>query len=182
MKLILTVIVFIALSGCNGKIYTVMNPKLDLIDKNGKPITTKVEGVIAYQIVNVIELYEYRALVDKTSGIILGEAPDKCTPDKLRIFTIRADYNKPYMIKYDPGFLDTYKFSLSLENGVLTSVNAESDPSKTIAAMAQLISSASKAATLTFTPESTKFCNAKPKFIGLYKAPNIESYDKMPKD
>lgn len=177
----LTAIAFIVtgLGACSGHLYTVVSPSLDGKDK-------KVEGVITYQPVNVIELYKTTILVDEKSGNVMGSAAaGDCAEDKKIKFSTRADYNKPQLVGYAPGLLDKNKFGLTLKDGVVVSVNSESDPTsalKDLAAVLPFVKAPyGEIKSSTITPSGKPLCNGGERFLGLYSAPEILPFDSMPK-
>lgn len=178
---ILTTVVLFAfgLTGCSGHLYTVVSPSLDGPDK-------KVEGVITYQPVNVIELYKTTILVDEKSGNILGSSTTGgCVEDKKVKFSTRADYSKPQLVGYAPGLLDKNKFGIMLKDGVIASVNSESDPTsglKDLAAVLPFVKAPyGEIKSSVLPPEGKPLCNAGDKLIGLYSAPAILPFESMPK-
>jgi hypothetical protein len=176
-KLTTAVLVALGLTGCSGHLYTVVSPSLDGKDK-------KVEGVITYQPVNVIELYKTTILVDEKSGNILGTSgAGSCVEDRKVKFSIRADYSKPQLVGYSPGLLDKNKFGVTLKDGVIASVNSESDPTsglKDLAAILPFVKAPyGEIKSSAVFVEGKPLCNAGDKFIGLYSAPEILPYESM---
>jgi hypothetical protein len=163
------------LSGCSGHLYTVLNPEL------GDPTTTElkeIEGILAYPVINVVEVYDTNVLVDEKTKEIVARAPD-CVPERRAKFATRADYSDPYQLKYEPGLFETNTFAATLNNGVLASVNTSSDPSKSATVAAALLPfvTAPKLAT---ADVGKKFCNAQPKLIGVFEAPGVRPYEEIP--
>lgn len=176
---VIAVLIVTLISGCSGHLYTVINPSLDGKDK-------KVEGIITYQPINVIELYKTTLLVDEKSGNVTGSSGNgNCTEDKKIKFSTRADYNKPQLVGYAPGLLEKNKFGLTLKDGVVASVNSESDPTsalKDLATVLPFVKAPYAEITKGFLPPSKKpLCNAGDKFLGLYSAPEILPFDNIPK-
>ena len=172
-------VLLITLTGCSGHLYTVVNPSLEGTDK-------KVDGILTYQPVNVIELYKFVLLVDEKSGNVKGSLENgECLEDRKIKFSIRADYSRPQLIGYAPGLLDKNKFGLTLKDGVVASVNSESDPTsalKDLASVLPFIKAPFGEIIPSFLPSSKKpLCNGGEKFIGLYLAPDILPFDKLPK-
>ena len=138
MKKITALFIISLLTGCTGQLYTIINPH-ELIpeykkDKDGNivldaneekiPIEKKIKGVIAYPQFDVIEVYKTTTMTDKEGNIINAE----CTPKITQKFAKRVDYNHPYIMRYEHGVLETYKFAATLKDGALVSVNTESAP------------------------------------------------------
>lgn len=168
-----------ALYGCSGQLYTVVNPTLDGKDKT-------VEGVITYQPVNVIELYKTTLLVDDAGSIKGSSVNGECQEDKKMKFSIRADYNKPQLLRYVPGPIDKNSFTISLKDGLIASVNTESDPTgglKDLASVLPFVKPpyAPLQAAAAMPPKGKALCNAGERFIGLYLAPEILPFNEMPK-
>lgn len=178
-KLSVTVVLTLALGGCSGHLFTVINPSLTGDNK-------KVEGIITYQPVNVVELYKTTLLVDEKSGNVIGSSANAdCSEDKKIKFSIRADYNKPQLVGYAPGLLDKYKFGLTLKDGVIASINSESDPTSALKDLAAVLpfvkapyGEITKAVKI---PLGKPLCNAGDKFLGLYQAPEILPFGELPK-
>jgi len=175
VRFVLLFVMFSPLFACNGTLYTVLNP--DLSTEQGKQKT--VEGVIAYQIVNVVELSKTTALVDKNK-IILGKAPRACTPKLHYKLATRADYSKPYIIKYDAGLFETNSFGVTLDNGVLTAVNTSSDSSKAATSTSTLLPFVTAPKTTKLLPAGVPFCNEQEVLVGIFKAPKIKEFKEIP--
>ncbi|MCW8932097.1 MAG: hypothetical protein OQL19_17930 [Gammaproteobacteria bacterium] len=175
MKMVLILISAFAVTGCSGKLYTVVNP--DILEDG----TSKVRGVLVYNTINVIELYKTTVLVDKSSGNQLGSEPSDCAPDKLIKFSTRTDFNNPNIVVYEPGLLETNKFGVTLDKGVLSGVNTESNPSAALPAIAALVPfiKAPKAEANFVNPSGKPLCNASPKLVGVYHAPDILPFDQI---
>ena len=172
-KLLTILFLFSFLSGCSGKLYTIINPDLPA---DGE--TKKIRGIVVYNSVNVIEIYQNRILVDESSGNQIGTADTgECNPVYISKFSTRTDYSNPSVIVYEPGPFETNKFGVTLESGVLKSVNTESDPTKALKDIASLMPyvAAEKSYFI-----GKKFCNAGAKLVGVYKAPDILPYDQRP--
>ncbi len=166
----------LVLSGCSGKMYTIVNPNIN----DPKEGEQKLQGVIAYQSINAIELYILRTLVDKQSGNVIGHAPDKCEPQKKIKLSVKPDYSSPYRIVYEPGLLESNKFGVVLKDGMLSSVNVESDPTKGASAIAELLPFFKAPKIAAFMPTGKPLCNAEPKFFGLFRAPDIRPFEDIP--
>ena len=176
-KLTLMTLIFV-LVGCSGKLYTIVKPDID------SKTNQKINGVLFYRSMNVIELYKTTVLVDKESGNRLGAAPESCKADHKLKFSTRTDYASPNIIVYEPGLLETNKFGVTLDKGALTGVNVESTPTSLSTQISELIPyfKAPKAGTQAESSYTTPFCNAGTKLIGVYKAPDIKSFDEYQND
>jgi len=175
MRNISTIVAISLLAGCSGTLYTVVNPNIP--DNEEK----KVKGVIVYGTINVIELYKTTVLIDKASGNQKGVAPNDCTPEKKIKFSTRADYGNPSIIVYEPGFLETNKFGVTLDKGVLSGVNTESNPSAALTGIAAILPfvKAPKAESSLLDGNGKPLCNASPKLIGVYRAPSIQPFESV---
>ena len=92
IKLPLITVIALSTTACSGHLYTILKPDLSVGDGNQK----KIEGVIVYPTVDVIEIYQTTALLDKETKKVIGSAPDQCTPKRSLKFSTRADYTNPY--------------------------------------------------------------------------------------
>ena len=166
--------------GCSGKLYTVINPDLDA----GNPAESKVEGILFYPSINVMEVYKTTLLADKATGNIIGKAPDQCTEGQMTKFTTRTNFDEPRRLVYEAGLLETNKFSATLEQGTLKSVNTESDPSKAITAVAGALTGLLPFAVGVPSPAmvmpALPLCNAGLKLVGIYEAPPVQPYSEAP--
>lgn len=126
-------IIFLTISalmmvGCTGTLYTVKDAKLK-VKKDG----AYLKGVTAYPPRLFVEVYETTAYIDKGKILRTAAATDpekKCTPLPKHTVVTKPDYNAPYQIFYDPGFLESNKFGVGLKDGMLTAVNTESIPDR----------------------------------------------------
>lgn len=178
-KSLFVIVLAILLAACSGRIYTVVNPSLDGKDR-------MLNGVITYQPVNVIELYKTTLLVEESSNKVIGSSADKkCIEEKKVKFSIRADYNKPQLVGYAPGFLDKNKFGITLKDGLVLSVNSESDPTSSLqdlAAVLPFVKAPFAEKKAMIPPDgggNLPLCNAGDKFIGLFLAPDIQPFNEL---
>lgn len=173
MSKVFTLLAIWLLSGCSGTLYTVVNP--DLPDAGEK----RIKGVIVHRTINVIELYKTTVLIDKSSGNQKGVAPEDCTPEKKIKFSTRADYSNPSVIVYEPGFLETNKFSVAFDKGVLSSINTESTPSAALSGIAAVLPFVKAPKANFLNGDGKPLCNASPKLIGVYQAPSIQPFESI---
>lgn len=154
------------LVGCSGHVYTVPTPVLD-------PDTKRYKGVLAYFPVNFMEISWTTAVLEEKTNKVLrtstGKTTEtKCTPRIQYKQVIRGDYDRPYLLFYDPGFLEKYNFKAEFDQGVLKSVGVDSAPDRgeTLKNLATAAGEAGKAATPKFLPEEVP-CTHEPvlKFI-----------------
>lgn len=135
--------------------------------------------MLTYGSMNVVEHYKTMLLTDKKSGNVLGSAASgNCTPqDKLK-YSTRTDYSNPMVVVYEPALLENNSFGVTLENGVLKSVNASSSPGAPLSAIAEVLPFA-------VAPKEAKsaigkpLCNAGDKLQGVYEAPKIRPFSEL---
>lgn len=124
---IAAVVVYGILGGCSGHVYSVPKPVLDP-DKN------RYEGVLAYPPAYFIEIsWTTSVLEDKTNKVLrtsTGIGDNKCIPQVQTKQLVRGDYDSPYQIFYDPGFLGNTISKSSSSRGVLKSVGVDSTPDR----------------------------------------------------
>lgn len=174
-KIILSITVILSLSGCTGKLYTIVNPDLPT---DGNTTEKKIEGILTYSEVDVIELYETTILVDEKGTVKSGQ---KCIPEKTIKFSTRVDYSNPKIVVYEAGLFEYNTFKINLEKGVLTSVNTESNPAAALPNIASIMPFFKAPVEPDRNAKGELLCNAGLKLIGIYKAPKIQSFRKMPK-
>jgi len=190
MKIISTLFLISALTGCTGQLYTIINPT-ELIpeykkDKDEKfvldadeekiPVEKKIKGVIAYPQFDVIEVYKTTTITDKKGNIVNA----KCTPKITQKFSKRVDYNHPYIIRYEPGVLETYKFAATLKDGALVSVNTESAPYDAIGKLKDILPYIQPTKDAELEQRMIKYCNAQPILEGVYKHVEIKDASEIP--
>jgi hypothetical protein len=118
MKKFMVLVSLIFLTGCVGKVYTVVDPKPD---SQGR-----IEGIITYQPRTLVMEFETTHLQDKKGDIIGSAADGDCKPIPSYEIIYAPDYGKKYAIFYDAALFETRKFSVELDRGVLTKLNNES--------------------------------------------------------
>ena len=118
MKYFVVVVILVLLTGCVGKIYTVVDPKPD---SNGR-----IEGVIVYQPRALMVEYKTTHLQDKNGNIIGSSAEGSCHPISSYEITYAPDYGKKYAILYEAAIFESNTFTLDLDKGVLTKLNSVS--------------------------------------------------------
>lgn len=161
------------LAGCSGTIWTT-----DESGSRGK------EGIPYYQPKFVVEAHRFELYAKD------GKKPTrKCTKTVQLDIKVMPDLSSVRYIKYEPGLLETNTFGATLDNGIITSVNAQSTPAGS--ALITSISGALKDAgligvaavapktedlALDDTPEKIDpECNAGKVFIGLFESPKVNS-------
>ncbi|MBS3953555.1 MAG: hypothetical protein KGZ88_11450 [Methylomicrobium sp.] len=163
-------LIFLSLTGCSGTLYTVKG-------------NTKEEGVYTYPQITVIDVYEYTTFTNKDGEVLARkDGTPKCKPKYEDKIVVRTDYNAPPLrIYYDSALLEQFKFSVTLKDGVLESVNTESTPDRG-ETLKNLTSAAKDAASIAAAaPSQTPLCNAEPRYYGTYKAPDIDDFINKPK-
>lgn len=164
----------ITLGGCSGHVYTVVNPTLE-------GANTKVEGIITYPPVGVIEKYVYTTLTNK-EGNIIGSSTDsehKCMEKLFVKYAVRADYNNPQIVHYEPGIFEKNIFNIKLSDGMIGEMHAESDTTQAAGALiatAETVAGAVKGPSKISTKEPVQACNSGEILVEIYKAPKLESY------
>lgn len=137
-RLIVTTILMASLAGCSGTIVSQGNMKKCLIER--------CEGVLYYPLQPSITKFYFDKIVDKDGKVLnwAGAAGSKrCIPVEVETVTM-VPAPEPSLLSYEPGFLETSKFNVSLTpTGTLASVGAESTPGAKMAtdALASLASS-----------------------------------------
>ncbi|WP_324780639.1 hypothetical protein [Thiobacillus sedimenti] len=169
---------FIFMSGCTGHVYTVIKPVFP-------PEGQRVQGVIVYPPVNVLDVYKTTALIEEGSGKILGTADaKKCVPQNKVKFAVRADFSKPMIVGYEPGVFEKNKFSVTLKDGLLASVNSDSDPSSALKDLAEFMpfvrAPYDKKPAMSEIGEGQVYCNAGETYLGTYLAPEFLPVEKRP--
>lgn len=97
-----------------------------------KPSTESVEGVIYYEPHQVVITYKYTMLIDKDKNVI-GSSEDKSCVEVIQKqeLAIEPDFANPRVLINKPSNFSSAKFSVTLNNGMLVSVNSESTPKAT---------------------------------------------------
>ena len=147
------------LVGCTGHLYTVKNPDFP----NGKG---KTDGVIVYLPQAWVVTFNTIQFIDEN-----GEVSNKCNPETKYEFVTRPDYSTPYAIAYKPGLFETNTFSLTLEDGVLKTVNvtATSAAKETLEIIKETLGIAEQVASYAAKQEGQRlpWCNAGKKIIAI---------------
>lgn len=95
---------------------------------NWQAVGPQIEGLMYYEPHQVVITYEYSALTDK--GNLVGTAENRaCAPiiQKQEI-VIEPNFSEPRVLLNQPSPFSGNKLSVSLSNGMITSVNSESAP------------------------------------------------------
>lgn len=165
----------LALSGCAGHVYTIINPPLD---QNN----TKIEGIITYPQIGVYELYKLTRYFNKDNNTTSSE----CAPEYLTEHAVRTDYNHPQFVGYSPGLFENNTFALTLKEGAIASVNTTSNTTDAFKEVASILKTVIPTI-FKSTPESVietpnPPCNAGKRLVDVYRAPAGLPFDKMQED
>lgn len=114
------------LAGCTGAVVTTRNPRI----VDGVP----VKGILYYG----YKIVEKKGILDRIRQTKTGEITHSmyepvdstkyCEPVVVVEYVPVADYTNPYVIHYEPALFETRKFAVTLDKGMLASVNSESTP------------------------------------------------------
>ena len=118
MRYFVVFVILVLFTGCAGKLYTYDNPQPD---REGR-----IEGIIVYQPRTLVLAYATTHF-QNAEGRIVGSSADRtCIPILSYEIIYAPDYGKRSAIYYDAGLLETKKFSLELDKGVVSKINYES--------------------------------------------------------
>lgn len=125
MRLILLVVLFgLFLGGCTGTIKT--EPLTA-----GQEVTGKHEGVAYFPLARFYERTATTVTKDEKGNTTHWYSNGTCVPVIQSRLVVRPDYDHPRLIKYDHGYLENYKFSVTLgADGGLLSAGSESAPDR----------------------------------------------------
>lgn len=152
----------IGVLGCSGQLYTVTGATPEDRGKEGKYL----KGITAYLPKLYIERYHLTLYV--VDGKILRRKSadrndEKCFPAVKENIVTRPDYSAPYQLVYDPAFLESREFGVTLKDGVVTAVNIKGTPDRgetaknILSPITELASSA-----IGFAAADEVLCNANP--------------------
>lgn len=154
MKNTLLFLVFVVgVTGCASQIETVrVDPEtLQAIGKG-------IEGVMYYEPKLVKVHYEFTQLVDEKTGVIVRNCERVGQKDE--IVTL-PDYQNPRAILHKPSQFTSSEFGVTLNNGMLTSVNLKSTP-QTAPILEQIVKATEAPKATGVGKPSTAACNAGP--------------------
>ena len=162
------------LAGCGGRVYTM---KAD-------PQQRSWPGVLVYQPRLMRATYEYTKLKDD-AGRIVGAAGRECTAVRYDDVEVHPDYATPYVLGHAPGLVGKQTFSVTLAEGMVTSINAQSDP-QIVELLGAVTNAVEKTAPVFFPPAAvgtimsapsggTLACNAVPRLQELVPLPLPEA-------
>ena len=148
-------------SGCAGQIRTVVLPA------SGLAPGTSFNGVVIYQPQYVKQTFAFTTILN-AQGVVIGTAADKdCVPTIQREdVVLLPDLSRPMLVQNASNPLSTARFSVTLNNGMLASVNAEpmQKPSDLLAAASTLVKEI-VGITRADIKEARPACNASPRLI-----------------
>ncbi len=167
-------------NACSGHLYS------RALDSKALTSQKKIDGIISYPSKTLIEVYKKTSFINKKGELVAnesGSAGKKCVPQLERKVVVRPDYNKPIQIFYEPGILENNEFGVTLKDGVLTGVNTKSQPDRgqTLTNLGSAATSFGGIAGLGAPLVAGSLaCNATPLLEGIYEAPKVESWSKVP--
>lgn len=126
----------LALLGCSGEV-SMMRLNLANVKED-----QKIKGVVVY--LPRLVRATYAMTQYKDDG---GRISSECTQVRFDKLDVVPDTTAPYAIVYRPELFSTHKFSVSVSNGLLTTINTESE-SAVAKTLETLASAAQKAATV----------------------------------
>jgi hypothetical protein len=145
----------------------------------GKVVESRIgsnptDGITVYPPVLIIEEWINTTLVDKDGNMLAdyrGDSGTKCFPVPFEKVVTRPDFEHPYRISYEHGFLERYEFAVSLEEGMLKSVNvkSETDRGETLKNLAGAAKDAASIASAAAPAASA--CTSGPKVIKFRRGP-----------
>lgn len=111
----------LVLVGCAGEIET-----RKLSDKDMADTEHWISGIIIYQPALFVEISSKTTLIQ--NGRLKGSSADNppaCVPVQSEKTVALPDLKDPYQIRYAPGLFDSNTFGVTLQTGVLASVNGD---------------------------------------------------------
>lgn len=148
----LTLLLVLGLAACSGQVRTLPLDATALKSANG------TKGVIVYQPALFKLTYRFTVRVDKDGKVSEGRCQEAVQKEE---FSILPDFSQPLVVRNASGWFSAAKFSATISNGMLASLNAEptQKPSELLTATNTLVSTLMPA----FTPQDgTLLCNASP--------------------
>lgn len=125
------IVAFFFLSGCTGQIYTIDNPTPD---SKGR-----IKGIPFYGYKTISKPITLDRIIHDKTGNITNSAyaqpgsREYCQPVKASVNEVVADYSKPKTIYLSWSLFEIRKFGVTLDKGMLASVNSESTPGPRVA-------------------------------------------------
>jgi hypothetical protein len=146
----------LTMSACAG---TVTTSKLS-------PTAERTKGVIFYAPTYAKMTYAFTAYVDD-KGKLVGTAADRACKPTIQKEEVQlvADLEKPYVVNLSSGFFNANKLGVTIANGLLTGVNAESG-SKIPELLTAVGTVAQGVAAFGLAPgDTSRACNAAPSLV-----------------
>jgi hypothetical protein len=163
MRAAATAVLGFMLLGCAAHLET---RPFDLAAWRPDSAKSPVEGVVYYAPQYVKIRYAFTTQIDK-DGKVTGSADSAtCRPviQKEEI-QIMPNYQRAYVVRQTTGFLSGNKLAVTLSNGLLTGVNAES-ASKVPELLTSVASLVKEVGVLAFPSQPGGACNAGPRIVG----------------
>ncbi len=125
MHKILSALVLVVLS-CAACSSTFKTSKFDT--GAWRPVGESVEGIVYYEPHQVLITYEFTALVEK--GNLIGTAQSGACARIIQKqeLVIEPNFNEPRILLNKPSAFSSGKLSVTFSDGVITSINSESNP------------------------------------------------------
>jgi hypothetical protein len=147
-------------AGCAGQVKTVVLPT------NGLAPGSTFSGVVFYPPQYVKQTFAFTTLLN-SQGVGAGTASNDCVPAIQReVIALQPDLGRPMLLQNGSHSLSAARFSVTLDNGMLASVNAEPTqrPSDLLSATSTLVKEIG--GILLVDPKAAKpACNASPRLI-----------------
>ena len=168
----------LALAACTG---TVKEEPVQRTETGDLPATDS--GVIFYPPAYFLEVSQTTVVIDKKGQLLAtadsADPKTRCVPILSKKLVLKADLNSPRRVYYASGLLENNKFAVEFADGMLKSVNTESQPDRG-ATLSSLAGTASTLAGIGLFGESfveeggPAACNAGAVVVGLerYRLPN----------
>lgn len=119
----------LALSACTG---TVKEEPVQRTETGGLPATDS--GVIFYPPAYFLEVSQTTVVIDKKGQLLAtadsNDPETRCVPVLSKKLVLKADLNSPRRVYYASGLLENNKFAVEFTDGMLKSVNTESQPDR----------------------------------------------------
>ncbi len=123
MKKALVVSVIVLMCGCSS---TFRTSKFDT--ETWQPKGNQVEGLIYYEPQQMLITYKFTAFVD--NGEFIGTSDNSSCVEVIQKqeLVIEPNFNDPQVIINVPSAFSSNRLTVSLSNGMITSINTESTP------------------------------------------------------
>ena len=116
----LVVLCFLFLFACTGGFQT------SKLDQNTWQVKQTINGIIYYEPHMVKVTYEYTTLVDANGKLIGTASEGKCRQSvQKEELSIQPDFSNPRILTYKAPMLSSGQFGVTLNNGMITSINIQ---------------------------------------------------------